>query len=118
MVRRYPVSLPLLVLSLIAYGTSLFNDGYYIQGDNPRAWAPAFGLLLVGWIGVLDGVIAWIANPLLLVGWVMLGCRLKYAAVIFAVAAIFCIGSLQLCETILIDESGGRSPITGYGAGY
>lgn len=118
MVRRNHAPPPFLLLSLIAYGASLFNDGYYAESNDPKAWAPAFGLLLIGWLGLLDGVIAWMANPLLLAGWVMLGYRRKSLATIFAIAALICIVSLQFCQTILVNEAGNRAPITSFGAGY
>lgn len=37
----------LFYLSMGLFTLCLFNDGYYISGQNPRAWAPAWGILLV-----------------------------------------------------------------------
>lgn len=57
----------LLWLSVGLFVLCLANDGYYIEGSNPRAWAAAWGLLLVGWIGMFSGTLAWLANPALTV---------------------------------------------------
>ncbi len=75
-------------------------------------------LLLIGWLGVTQGVIAWLANPLLVVGWVLLGSRQQRAATLCAAAATLCAASFLLCKTILTDEGGNHSRIVGYGLGY
>ena len=39
-----------LVASFVLFALCLPNDGYYIEGPDPRAWSAAWGLLLlVGW---------------------------------------------------------------------
>jgi hypothetical protein len=49
---RYPASITLLILSFCLYLAALCNDGFYIQAENPRAWSPGWGLLLVGWVAL------------------------------------------------------------------
>jgi hypothetical protein len=112
------VSKTLFALSCVLYVVALLNDGYYVEGSNPEAWASAWGLLLMGWMGLFSGVFAWLANPLLFVAWMLLALRLTQAATICTIGAILCIGSFLLHDSILIDEAGGRARILGYGAGY
>jgi hypothetical protein len=104
------VSKTLFALSWVLYVVALLNNGYYIEGSNPGAWASAWGLLLMGWMGLFTGVFAWLANPLLLVGWMLLALRLTQAATICTIGAILCIGSFLLHDSILIDEAGGKRP--------
>ena len=58
----------LVLASLILYVICLANDGYYIEGTNPRAWSAAWALLLLGWLALGTGVLAWLANPVLFLG--------------------------------------------------
>lgn len=63
--------------SVGTYLVALTQDAYYVEGHDPKAWAFAFGLLLVGWLGILYGYYAWIANPFLFLSWFFI-CRKKY----------------------------------------
>lgn len=108
------------VLSVVLFLTSLTQDGYYIdRPGDPRAWAPCIGLLLIGWLGVFDGILAWLANPALLAAWIFLNFRSsrRLGAAIGAAAIAFALSFLLYTE-ILTNEAGGTSKITGYGAGY
>lgn len=63
-------------VSFALFVASLTQDGFYIdKADNPRAWSSCFGLLLVGWMAVLDGVWAWLANPALAATWLLMCLR-------------------------------------------
>ena len=70
LLQRYGPILP----SVALFAVCLVNDGYYIDGPDPRAWAPAWGLLLFGWVGVFTGTVAWFANPVLFLAWITLPC--------------------------------------------
>ena len=63
--------------------------------DYCKGWDMAFGakengysILLLGFLGVLLGVFAWFANPLMLLALVLSAFRKRLAAVTVAVAAI------------------------------
>lgn len=118
MSKRPSFSTILLVLSLFLYTASLPNICYYTGTEYPDASAPGWGLLMIGWLAVLGGMIAWLANPLLLAGWAVLACRLRGLAAVFAVAALACSSSFMLYQTMWINEAGAEAPITGYGLGY
>ena len=56
---------------ILLFMASLTKDGFYIdRPDDPRAWSPCIGLVLISWIVVFDGVFGWLANPALLVAWI------------------------------------------------
>jgi hypothetical protein len=59
-------------ISVVLYVLCLTQEGYYIDGPDPKAWSPAYGLLIFGWIGLFAGVFAWLANPLLFASWILL----------------------------------------------
>ncbi|MDB5335220.1 MAG: hypothetical protein JWN70_839 [Planctomycetaceae bacterium] len=109
-----------LAVSIILFLVSLTQDGYYIdRPEDPRAWAPCIGLLLIGWLGVLEGVWAWLANPALAVAWLLMLTKPgRISQIILAVLATGLALSFLLYPEILANEAGGRTRITGYGAGY
>src|SRR3954463_1280614 len=49
-------------LSVALFLLCLTQDGYYVEGPDPRAWASPAVLLSMGWLGVFEGVFAWLAN--------------------------------------------------------
>ncbi|HEV3343563.1 MAG TPA: hypothetical protein VG125_24540 [Pirellulales bacterium] len=105
--------------SMSLFVASLPQDAFYIdRADDPRAWSLGFGLLLVGWLAVLDGVPAWLANPAVLAAWILLLVRFRRTALVMAALALLLALSFLLCDRVLTDEAGGRSRVTGYGSGY
>ncbi|MBI1374301.1 MAG: hypothetical protein GC159_16415 [Phycisphaera sp.] len=107
----------LVTSSVLLFAASLTQDGFLISGENPRAWASCFGLLFFGWIGVLQGVFAWLANPLLISSWLLLKAR-RTRSIMCALAALMFALSFLLYKEIVTDEAGGVSSITRYSAGY
>jgi len=93
-------------------------DGYYVEGPNPRAWAPAIGLLLLGWIGLLYGTFAWLGNPLILIAAVMFWRRRYRWAIAFSAVALMLMLSFLLVRTVVSSEAPTFSRVTGYGLGY
>lgn len=105
--------------SVLLFIASLFLDGFYIdRPDDPRAWSPGYGLLLLGWMAVLMGVPAWLANPAVMAAWILLLVDLKRAAFAAAALAMLFALSFLLWDKIITDEAGNYSKITGYGSGY
>jgi hypothetical protein len=107
-------------VSVLLFVTSLTQDGFYIdRPNNPRAWAPCIGLLLVGWIAVFNGVLAWLANPVLAATWFLMSFRsTRGIALGCAVVALGLSLSFLLHREIMTSEAGHYSKITGYGLGY
>lgn len=106
----------LFFLSLALFFLCLSRDGYYVAIGHKAD--SALALLLVGWLGFIDGVFSWFANPFLLLAWVQF-IRGKYSyAILFSIIAVVLIVTFQLHESIIVDEGGARSKIIGYGSGY
>jgi|GEM_PF-605079 len=105
-------------LSAALFVACLTQDGYYIAGYDTRAWSPAIGLLLVGWMGLGMHVYEWLANPLLVLAWFFAWkARPGRALICSALALLFMAGFLYE-KRIVSNENGGTSVITGYGLGY
>src|SRR5215467_14437437 len=105
--RRPPtVVVAFFAVSVLLFLASLTQDGFYIdRSDNPRAWAPCIGLLLVGWIVVFEGVFAWLANPALLVTWIAMWFRPTHKAAVGAGIAALCFAlSFLLHDQIMTSE--------------
>ncbi len=108
------------MVSVALFGFSLASDGFYIdRPSNPRAWSPGWCLLLIGWVTLIDGVVAWFANPLIAVSWMLIWLRsARVVALCAALSALLLSLSFLLHSEIMTDEGGGRTAITGYGSGY
>lgn len=107
-----------LVASIGLFVACLFGDGYYIDGPDPRAWSPAVGLLLCGWVGLFFGVFNWFANPALLLAWILHVVKRYEAATLAAGAAFLLMIGFLFRTTIVSSEAPTYSRITGLGAGY
>jgi hypothetical protein len=105
-------------LSVALFALCLTQDGYFIAGNSPRAWSPAIGLLLVGWIGMSQKFFEWLANPLLILAWFFFWKSKPGRASIFSSLAFLFMTSFLLEKRVLSDENGRTAAITGYGLGY
>jgi hypothetical protein len=105
-------------ISLGLFAISLLCDGFYVDGPSPRAWSLGFGELIVGWYAALEGVYAWLANPLLLVAWITFRSKSPAVSSICTVAALWAMGSFLSVHRIEVSEAGNSARITGYGVGY
>ena len=108
----------LLKASLGLYVVSLFLDGFYISGPNPEAWAPGFALLLVGWLALFDGVVAWLANPVLFASWLLFQQGKHTAALVSAMASLLLAVSFLAHKEIMVSEAPTYETVIGYGLGY
>jgi hypothetical protein len=91
----------LITISAVLFVLSLATDCFYISGENPRAWSSGFGLLCLGWLGIFGGIVAWFANPLLLLTWVCMAIRpLRWVA----------LGALILALSFLLHSSILKAP--------
>jgi hypothetical protein len=108
----------ILIASIALFLVCLTQDGFYIEGSNPRAWASAFYLFLLGWLGLLAGTIAWLANPLLIAAWVLFWLRRDRIALALGVAALVCALSFLGVGKLLVSEAPTFAAVTGFGLGY
>lgn len=99
------------------FALSLTQRGFFV--NNPHVWNdPAYFLLLMGWAGVPEGIFAWLANPLLLLSWVLAYAGRPRPALISALCAILAAASFLLVRSVPTNESGTVVQVTGYGLGY
>ncbi len=57
-------------VSVLLFLASLTQDGFHLEGGDFTAWS-SMSLLLTGWLGLLVGVPAWLANPALAATWIL-----------------------------------------------
>ena len=75
---------------------------------------------LVGWMGVImlhPPALVWLANPILILSWVV-NKRHKKVSFIFSVASLIIMLSFLLFDKIMVNESGALSKITSIKLGY
>lgn len=76
-------------------------------------------LLLIGWLGVFEGIVAWLANPALLLAWIFtLSRKRRVEAVICSLAALGLALSFLSVKEMDRDEAGHHAKIISYGLGY
>lgn len=88
----------LVTLSVLAYGTSFFLPAFTTNDGDGQ---PALGYVafLVGFFGLFMLQTAWLANPALWIGLILVGCRSwKAAAVCGVVASGFALAALMIYE--------------------
>lgn len=113
------IPLFLVLLSVGIFVASLLGNGFYIARNGNSPFASGAILLLMGWLGLLDGIVAWFANPLLLISWCYCAFgKAGQVALGFAGIAFLLAASFLLCQSVTDNPSGIRSDVTEYGWGY
>ena len=102
-------------LSVVAFVACLFFPGFYV-GDTQRE-SFGFSLLLTGWLGMLSGYFAWLANPLFLIAFLRRNTRPSQAAILAFIGFVIALEFL-IHKRIVTDEGGGTAQIAGVGWGY
>ena len=107
-------------LSILLYLASLTQNPYRTAWPAPEGqYFGGLALLLIGWVGVFGGVVAWLANPALLMAWIFTFSRYRRAeAVICALAALGLALSFLSVKEIDVDEAGNHAKIISYALGY
>jgi hypothetical protein len=93
---------------------SLPQVGYFVEG---KPYDSGGLLVLGGWAGLLYGIYAWLANPLLLAAWIGMAFHPRLFAFVFASLSLaFALSFLTV--TVQPAFSGVSREITGCGLGY
>ena len=98
----------------------LFPALTFQKGGQPADAWPGWGALLLGWLGLFVGVFAWLANPLLLLSWILLLCgRIRAARVCSLLAILVASSMIALWGMELPGDEGGvtKMQISGIGLG-
>jgi len=113
--KKSIVKIVVLTAGIGLYVASLFGEAYCTDYEC----APAIMALLVGWMGaiMLGAGISWLANPLLVIAWILLARNKKNALVFGLMALIFALLFLSF-KTIMGDEAGHYRDIVSVGTGY
>ncbi len=109
-----------LYISLGLFLLSLTQPAFYIDRVDYDAWSSPIGLLLMGWLGIMAGdsaCLAWLANPLLILGGVSLFKFDKFAPVLGILAIAVGLSFLGHTE-IISSEAPTYSKITEIKLGY
>lgn len=108
----------ILISSISIYGLSLWLTPFYLEGDKQGT----IGIqpLIVGVIytlTLLQGGLAWLANPLIFIVWFNYSKRPKLSLVLSVLATICALSFLSV-ESLIINEAGHTKKVIGYGVGY
>lgn len=106
-------------VSILLFLASLTQNPFRTASPNePKGhYFGGLALLLIGWVGVLGGIVAWLANPALLMAWIFTFSRYR------RVEAVVCsVAALGLALSFLsVKEMPGETEnakIISYGLGY
>ncbi len=102
--------------SIFLFLICLSQKAYYLSGNHPPV--DSLYLLLIGVFGLLDGIFAWYANPILFLSYLFFYIKRFNWAIILGAVALLLMASFFLCKTMLVSENGARAAIVGYGLGF
>ena len=105
----------ILILTVGLFALSLFNIAFCTD-NGCRTSIEAF---LIGWLAMLTGgaAISWLANPFLIIAFILLTKNKKYAWIFGLTATIFSLSFLRF-NTIIENEAGHYNSIIKIGFGY
>ncbi len=110
---------PYLWLSLGLFILCLCFSGYDVGSPSgERSDGRGFHLLLLGWMGLLDGIPAWLANPVLVLAWIVALRRMHQLSSLLSLVALVLMLSFLAVSEVEVSASGRPSSVTGYGLGY
>lgn len=100
------------------FAISLFLTPFTLFGENPDPWPIGLWCILFGWTILATGAgISWLANPLVILTWIMFSKNIKAAAWLSLFALIFS-SSFLFADEIIANEAGTYRKIAHIGIGY
>ncbi|MCA8277417.1 hypothetical protein LGN17_33560 [Burkholderia sp. AU30280] len=108
----------LLAISVALYLVAMFTAPFRTGAPDPHPWADGWQVLLTGWMGVLGGIYAWLANPLVFAAWLLTVKRYRAQAVVLAVLALLFGMSFLSQRQIAVNEAGDVEPVHLDAIGY
>src|SRR5262249_4063718 len=105
-----------LILSVGLFAASL-PFGTFADERFPDQFGKGIECLMIGWLGVFDGIFAWYANPLLLAAWIFMPTRMRIIPFVLALLAMLFALTFFGNTEIAINEAGHHAKIIGYGLG-
>lgn len=108
-----------IISSIALFLVSLTQKCYITDFTNDKGISSLLALL-TGWLGVImchGPAISWLANPFLIISWVLFLTNSKYALLVSLVTLCFMVSFLFL-KKILVNEAGHYGTIIRYESGY
>jgi hypothetical protein len=97
----------------------VFPGFYVVQGNEPpKPWIEGFWLLVFGPWALLQGIVAWLANPVLFVSWVATARQKHGAALVFSLMALGLGFSFFLHQDSNFHDGSGTNTIGHTALGY
>lgn len=114
----WPISLSL-AFSVLLYLIALAFPGFYVvQGtEEAKPWIEGFWLLVFGLGAVFQGLVAWLANPLIFAAWFAIF-KKNNTALVFSVIGLGFALSFLFTRGSRFHDGSGMQTITGYAIGY
>ena len=101
-------------LSVGALAMCLALEGF---STGNTSW-PGWGCLLFGWWALPTGCFAWLANPLLLLAWVLHLVGRPSGAALAAIVALVFMFTFLATDTVVANTGSVPDPVTHIGYGY
>lgn len=114
---RWSVKLGLFA-SILLYSICLAFPAYNVEGPEGPRDVHSLLELAIGWLGIFYGILDWLANPLLLLTWILLALRHYKRAVAAAFASTFFAACFLARTTVVISEAPTYGRILSYHVGY
>jgi len=115
--RRMLICSLVVSVSVGLFAFSLSQPCFYV--GNTSWWGVGYWILIFGWVGFMDGKLAWLANPALFLAWIFIFSRTnRNASVIFGMSAMALSITFLMHDDVIINANGDRRKIVGYGTGY
>jgi hypothetical protein len=107
----------LTAISMVLFGVALSQPAFFWGSDSSSS-GPAGRLLLEGWKGLASGYFEWLANPALLLCWILTLRGNRPPAVASAVLALGLMLVFLCRQTLRLPGGQPGATIVAYGAGY
>lgn len=111
---------PKITNAILLVGAGLFFISLFMVAFcTDKGCRPSYEAFLIGWMVMLGGGagISWLANPLLIVSWILLDKNRKLAWLFAFLAVIFSLSFLSF-DRVLENEAGHYGIVQSVGAGY
>jgi hypothetical protein len=102
--------------SIILFLICLTQKAYFLSGNYGAV--DSIHALIFGIVGILEGIFAWYANPILFLSYLFFYIKRYNWSIILGLISLLLMASFFLTKTILVDDSAARVPIIGYGLGF
>jgi len=111
--KRPKFTIIVLITGLGLFILSLFFNCFCTY----KGCVPSVDALVLGWVELFEGDFAWLANPLLIVSWILLGMNKKGGMVPALLASLLSL-SFLFYHNIMEDEAGNMGAIKNLSIGY